>query len=524
MRLSRPRRRVRAGGHLDRDGAEPTLRRSGAVAMHAIPRDEDPVPARHSLLRPLVVGALVAFAAGPAHAGDGPATPVAPIVPKPVDLPPGVVARVRGRDLTVAEFEARLVDRMKGELTDPQSSAMGVLQIVIEETVVAQEAARLGIRVTTEDYDRSYAEIDLQVRNRFGGEKTLATIIKEQGLAPEEFRRRVEEQIRKERIASDPAYLGNALPKDPNQRLAQVEVVIKQLIKKAAVELASLPVGVVAKVNGAPVTAATFGASLRSRLAESEVRRILNEVCITMLLDQEGLEFAQSQVDEELQFDRPLWQRMRAEALTPEKRELTFEGFLQIRYNSSIEELHTSAYRRGLFALRRKLRVAVTDDDVMKAWSQGSQGPYGASYVATDIMVSFQIPNAVMETVKRRTLEEARRIVADLSRRLSSGEPLASIEAEIKARGDRSMLVEHRAVVNEGNDLPIFAVAATLKDGQWSQPLEQISEIHLVRRESFRPAPKLDDVRPVVRQHLVDQRAQLWLQDRMRDDVIIGRR
>lgn len=474
-------------------------------------------PFRRILPLLLLAGAASLRAQG-ARADDPPAAPSAPIAPGSAELPAGVVARVRGRDLLATEFEARLVERLRGEMTDPTSSAFSVFQIKVEEMVVLQEAAKLGIRVSTEDYDREYARQDAAVRARFGGTKTLADLIREQDMAPQDFRARIEDWLRKERIAEH--YLPS-LAKDPAARLAQVEVVIQQLIRKAIIEKDAMPVGVVAKVSGEPMTAAAYGAALRARLAKTEVLRHLQEICITMLLDQEGLAFAETDVDRELEFDRPLWERMRVEALTQEKRELPFEGFLQIRYNASTEDLHKSPYRRGLFALRRRLREGVTEDDVLKAWTRGSQTAYGASIVVTDIMVSFEIAKAVTGSAKRRPIEEAKRLIADFARRLASNEPLKTLEAEIKSRGDRSMLVEHRAVVQSGNDLLVYEAALGLKDGAWSTPMELQSEMHLVRREAYRAPPKFDDVKPVVRQHLVDERAQLWIHERMRDEVVI---
>ena len=83
------------------------------------------------------------------------------------------------------------------------------------------------------------------------------------------------------------------------------------------------------------------------------------------------------------------------------------------------------------------------------------------------------------------------------------------------------MLVEHRAVMSSGNDLLVYEAALGLKDNAWGAPFETQSEVHLVRREAYRPPPKFDDVRAVVSQHLVDERAQLWIQDRMREDVVL---
>ncbi len=500
-------------------------------------------PRRTASFRAVSIGvlALVAVAGSSqsaARAGDPPSptpppppssapppasSPIAPIAPKPPNLPPDVVARVRGRDLTRAEFEARLVARVLLELADPSSSATGVFQILIEEMVVMQEADRLGIRVTTEDYDRRYAQIDKQVRDQSGGERSLADVIGEQKLSGPEFRARLEDVIRKERIAGHPTYLGAALPKDEAARIAQVEVVIKQILKKAVVERTGLPAGVVARVNGVPMTVAAYGAALRSRLAESEIRRILQETCLTMLLDQEGLAFTPADVDQEIELDRPMFERMKLEAISSEKRDLSFEGFLQLRYAATPQELHDSAYRRGLFALRRRLRGEVTEDDVMKAWTAGLNDVYGPSIVVTDVLVSYQIEKAVVESVKRRSEDEARRVITDVARRLAAGEPLKTIEAEIKARGDRSMMVEHRAVINKGNDLLVYEAAMGLADGAWSQPVKVFSALHLVRREAYRPPPKFEEIKAVVKQHVVDQRAQLWLQDRMRDDVVIAR-
>lgn len=462
---------------------------------------------------------LTSIGAGPALADEKPTpAPIGPIAAKPVNLPPGVVARVRGRDLTDAEFEARLVERLKSEWFEQGSSALGVFQFLVEWMVVLQEAQKLGIRVTTEDYDREYAKQDDAVRAQFRGEKTLADLIREQEMAPQVFRERIEDWIRKERIAERKIP---ALAKDPRARVAQVEVVIADSIKKAIIEKDGLPVGLVAKVNGEPVTVAKYGNELRVRLAKSEIQRHLGEICITMLIEQEGLPFTSSDVDRELEFDRPMWERMRTEALTAEKRELPFDGFIQLRYNASTDELHKSPYRRGIFALRRRIREGLGEDDVLKAWTRNSQTTYGPSIVVTDILVSFEIPNAVSQPTKRRTIEEARRIMADFARRLAANEPLKTIEAEIKARGDSSMLVEHRAVIHHGNDRLVYEAAMALTDGQWSTPWDTLSAMHLVRREKYRPAPTFDEVKAVVRQHLVDEGAQLWLQDRMRDDIVM---
>lgn len=436
------------------------------------------------------------------------------------------MAKVRGRLLTADEFRLALAERSKLELDEEKSGPNVVLTILVEEMVVEQEATRLGLRVTKEDFDRRYAELDGQVRDRSRGEQALADVIRIQKMSVADFRARLEDQIRKERIAAHPDHLGRSLPKDERERVAQIEIVIGQLMQRAAVVRQGLPAGTVATVNRQPITQAAFGAALETRLAETEVRRHLREICLTLLLDQEGLASTDAQVEQALELDRPLYDRMRSEALKPELRQLTFDAFLQLRYGAPVDELRKSPHRRGLFALRRRLHEQIHDADLLKAWETGARAEYGASFVVTEILMSFEIPKALVSQVKRRTREEALRLANDYLRRLRGGEPLDAVTKEIKKRnegGDKSILLERRLSFNRGNDMRVFELASGLKDGQWGEVLETLSEVHVVLRESYRPAPAYEAIAPAVKLNLVDQRAQVWIEDHMRDEVQFAR-
>jgi hypothetical protein len=476
--------------------------------------------------------ALLVFGASVVRGEDAKPAPAPPALPPAPRLPDGVVARVGDRDLSVGEFRLILAKRARAEMSDQNSGPFTVLQILIQETVVRQEAERLGIRVTSDDYGRRYDEIDRQVRERSGGAQTLADVVKLQRLSPEEFRARLEDVIRKERIASHPTNLGEGLPKDERAKLAQIEVVIGQVIQRAKVERDDLPPGIAARVGGEPITDAQFGKALQMRLAESEVRRHLQEHCLTLLLEHEGLGSTPAQVDAALEEDRPLWERMRVDAIDPQRQAISFDDFLLLLYGTNREELRSNPYRRGLFALRQRKAAEITEDDVRAAWVRGKATEYGPSVVATEVLLSFKIPNAVVEKAPRRTREEALRLANDVLRRIRGGEPADAVLKEIREKKDPSFVVKRRAImarendraaVERDNDRPLWDALATLQDGEWSAPIETLSEVHLVRRETLRPAPTYEEIKAVVRGRLVDEKAQSWLQDAMRDRVVLAR-
>ncbi|MCC7139592.1 MAG: hypothetical protein IT460_14305 [Planctomycetes bacterium] len=482
---------------------------------------------RLSKAAPVLALALAVTLGPSARAADPPPAPAAPPAPAPAPalppLPPGIAARVRNQDLTEVEFRRRLVTATKADREDPRSGPAVVERLVVEETVVLAEAERLGIRVSAEDYGRRYDELDRLTRTKTLGQQGLSDVMREMKTSPEEFRKRLEDQIRKERIASHPSYLGDTLPKEENARYAQVEVVVGDLLKKAKVERSNLPPGVVLLVNGRPITEDRLGEELALRLSDSEVRRHLREMCLTMLLDQEGLAFTAAQVDEALRLERPLWERMSEEAITPERKTLSFDAFLTYRYGASVEELKASAYRRGLFALRMRFWNALTDDEVRAEWVRGAEAQYGTSVVVTDFVVSFQIPKAVFESSQRRPRAEASRLASDLVRRARAGERVDALRKEVAERKDRSFVAERRSLVRRGNDLPLFEAASAVADGAVTDPVETISEFHVLARETLRPAPPFEKIRDVVRHDLVDAKAQHWVQDMLQTQVRTAR-
>jgi len=495
-------------------------------------------PARRSIPAPLALALVALLGTGTpaALAQDAPVPgPVAPPTPGGAPaaptpnarepLPPGVVARVRGRDVLLRDFRRSLVARVRADLADPSSGPATVLQIVIEETVVRQEADRLGLTVTSDDYAARYDQLDRQTREKSRGEQSLADVMKAMNMPPEVFRTRVETMIRKDRIASHSAYLGATLPKEENARLAQVEVVAGQLMQRAKVERDRLEPGTVARVNGAPISEERLGEELYLRLGESEVRRYLQEHCITLLLEAEGLTFTAEEVDAALKLERPVYEQMLEEAIDPNHKALSFDDFLLVRYGVPVADLKASAYRRGLFALRMRFWHQATDADVVKQYQTGATTEYGGSVVCTQIVLSFTNAKQVTGREQRRTREQAKALAQDFVRRGRQGVTADALRAEITASKTRSIAAQRKGIFKsiQNADLPVFEAASALADRTWSDPIETMSEYHVLYREYGRPAPAFEKIRPLVRHHWVDQKARRFIEEALRDDVQLGR-
>ena len=474
---------------------------------------------------------LLLFApGGGARRGGGGAPPPPPPAggrtPVP-DLPPGVAARVRGQDVTVEQFRLHLARRMSLELADESSPTTTVLKFMTEQRVVEAEAARLGLSVSDAEVTARYDQLDDQVRRLRNGTQTLADVMKMQRTSLEQFRLDLRLQILKDRVASHPSYLGAKLPKDDAARLAQIEVVMGQILARAKIDRTGLPPGVVARVDGRAITEAEFGSALAMRLPEEDVRTVLVEHCAALLLEglvrEEGITVTDADIEAAVEIERARWNRTRTEDARPELQSLSYEDRVQMRYRRPLAELMKDPFFRGYLALQMRFRRTVTDEDVVKQY-KAEEGRYGARIDVTDVVVSFKLSNAVAETTRRRTEAEADRLVADYVRRLKAGDPADAILAEIRGKREPGIVAKRGRLRWLGNEMPIFEQAAKLKDGEWSAPFKTLSEVHLLRRESATDAPPYAAVRDEIREDVVFLRAEKWLREQMETAVTFAKR
>lgn len=471
-----------------------------------------------------------------------------PAPPKPGDpLRDGEIARVFGPDgshagtLTGETVAHVLVTRVAADLESPTSSAFTILREVIEEVLLDQEARRLGIAVTPEKVTAKENQLDTELRLKSGGQDNLAQQRKNRSMTHEGMRSRLRVQILMEEIAAHPQHLG-ALPTDAVKRQSQVSVVVVELHKKATIvygirtawseQPAALAPGVVALVNGEPVTRARYGAALFQFLDEADLRDAVYEVCTAKLLETEGVTLSEAEMDAELAYRAKVWEQQR-ELFSQEawrERKVGYDEFLKASLKRTRAELRLDPYYRAYYGLVRRERAKVTDAMVEAEFAKKKDTHYGPAILVHEFHVSFDSPNALLGSRVKRSKREAMQMVASVKRQVDGGRPFTDIVRDVVAQHadprtrvpDPTVNEGRRRLFNVSADQLLFAAAAKLRDGQLSEPVETLSELRLLLRVKEEPAKRLDDVRDAVREHLAGLEAQYVMRGDPRKPVVPG--
>ena len=476
--------------------------------------------------------------------------PMAATAAEPDDLPPGVIALVGGRQLTFDGFCTAAVQQALPALKRSRAGPRHVLEQLIEEKMVQLECQRLGIVVTERDVQKQWDDWNRRLRINSNGERTLKDMIRENGTSQQEFRVQMAHILRKERIASHPENLGNLLPKNETARLAQIGIVIKKLRERTKVEYgvwtvehvnqgqrpAKLAPGVVATVNGQPITESEFGRALVLRLSGDEVREYLERECKTAIMSMEGVSITDAEFDEEVEHLRnewELWRELQREALWST---VSFKDRFQADFKGSIEDVRKSRYSRGLIGLVRRMRAAVTPAQVEKEFREQKDTRFGEHIVVNDIMIRFAQESGLLAGGRKR--EEALRMANEIVRRQEAGESFDKIANSVNARKDRSFQAkkirlyksDEREADAQGNkfkgrmlnkDSELYKRAAQLRDGDVTSPFETLSEVHVLRREGVRAARTLDEVRSYIVDQIARRNAREWINERIKDPKFV---
>lgn len=475
------------------------------------------------LLLPCLAGPLSA----PAHAADDADLP---------PLPPGVVAIVKagpsdtqGVHLTFDGFCLSAGQQSLADLKRQRSGPRAVLEQLIEELMVRQEAKRLGIVVTDEDVDKRWRDWDNQLRVKSNGAVTLEDELEKQGTTDAEFRAQVAHMLRKERIAADMHWLGKQMPANDSARLRQISIVIATLRDKTPVQYgvllvenvqqhtkpAKLAPGVVATVRGVPITMAEYGRALVIRLPASKVREYLDRECKTALMTLKGIGLDDAQLQQEIQHLEKLWPLERELQRDEVWRTVSFKDRFETQFSMTMADVKQSRYARGLLGLVRKMREEVTNADVEKEYQKQRKGRYGPYLVVQDISIGFAQKEGF--STGGRTLVQARHIANGFARRLAEGISFDKLSAEVNARRDRTMQAARIHLVKTDEDLVLYEQAARMRDGDVSTPFETLAEVHVMKRIGARPARTLAEVAPHAREMLARRRAKQWIEDKLRD-------
>ncbi len=448
--------------------------------------------------------------------------------------PENWVARVRTKDgdryLSRSRLAAAVYWRIRSQLKQPGAGPLTILRQFIEERVVLQEARRLGIQVTRADVEAKYRELDAQVRQMSNGAKTLQDVIRREGkTTPTDFMDGLHYMLVKERVASHQRWIGK-LPANENAKLAQIGVVVAELMKNAKVEYGvpcalqaePTPMGPneVVKVNGEPITVNDYGEELIKRLATKEIQAIIEEECKSVLTMERAL--TPEQMDAVIKKEREEWEKVRGLATQEVLHTLPYEEWVRLQYKLEVANLRNDRFYRGLFGLMQHFRGTVTDEAVRKDWEENRDTVWGDRYLVTDFVIAFSPRNqALLGSQGGRTYKEALKAANELLRRIHGGEDFDKLMNEVAEQKNASYLVKRIGVRNTGNEVHLYEQAKLLQDEQVSRPFETLTEVHVLRREKRIRPPTFDEVSDSIRARLAKREAHDWLEERMTDAEVV---
>jgi hypothetical protein len=480
----------------------------------------------------------VGIAGGPATLSADP--PSAPPRPQAPPLPEGVVARVYGPngqlagEVTRETLARALAKKLEKDLQEGKSAAFTILRGLIEEVLVHLEAKRLGIQVTPQEVTARLGQLDGRLRNQSGGLQTLADLRRSKGMPESVLRHSLSVEILKERIAAHPQHLG-ALPPDEAKRASQISVVVIELHKKATIvwgvsnpfqpQPANLGPETLALVNGTAVTRDEFGKRLFDYLDEGDLRDILQQECATKVMETEGVMLSEAEMEAELAYRAKLWETQRMLQSQEVWRTIGYDEFLKASLKKSRDEVKAERYFRSYYGLMRRERAKVTDEAVAKEFETKKDTQYGPAILVHEFQVYFDRKNAVF-TSDRRDHREALQIASMVRNQVTgAGRPFADVAKEVvrqyvdpKTRmPDPSVREGKRRLFNVPADKILYDEAVKLKDGEVSQMIETLAEVHVMKREGSEPGFKLEQVKEAVREFLAGLNAQDLLEKIARD-------
>ncbi len=447
----------------------------------------------------------------------------------PTQPPADWVARVGDRYLTKERLARAVVWRVMQDLTEPGSGATTVLKQMVQARVVAQEAERLGLRVTDAELQARYQQLDTRIRRMTNGAKNLESVItRDQGLTVPEFRENLRHEMLKEKVSSHQEYLG-PLPKDDKAKIAQIEVVIGELLKKATVDYgikcamqqkrSDLGEGVIALVNGRPILHLEFGRELLLRLPGSRIKQVIQEECRAVLTAAWAL--TPEQMEALLAVEKERW-LIRREMTTQEAlHTVSYEDYVKMQYKIDLEGLKRDRYFRGLYGLVEAFRKKVTGAEVQKDYDEQKDTMYGDRFLVTDVQIAFAPRDDLLGPSGGRTRKEALKLANSILRRASSGIDFDDVTREVNEKRDGTFFSRRLRVRNTGNGRHLYEQAKLLPDGQVSRPFETLAEVHVIRRERWIPAPPFEDVQDLIRQRLAFLMAHDYLEEQMTDPKMV---
>jgi hypothetical protein len=424
-------------------------------------------------------------------------------------LPPGVLARVYGREIKEADLADRLVKRWAA--TD---RGKRLLDQHVDDTCVEIEAKKRGVTVSEEEVAAYVKRVDETVRKQTGNARTIEDVYADNHTSPQEFATVAREYLRRQKMAAE--ELGGKPGEEVSE--ARLKLWLSALRRRMNVKLANLPDGVYAMVGETAVDRAGYAKALKEGLPQEAVETakldLVLEAATEHALEQAKIVVSDADVDADLARLRDRF----AKDPRVKGTGATFDDFLRQSRGTSEAELRTDRRYRASIGLERLLAKNVPDEAVKKHWDD-NRDAYGERALVRQIYLagqedggkfhmrtfkeafemSLRAKAAVLEAsgglgtapaAGKKPLPEALTAVAkqfeeDKEKRTNAGEPVAWTHANL--------------VGEEALKKAVFAG----ETGTLIGPIRSRVGYHLVVVEERRPAPTYDEVKDNVREDLL---------------------
>lgn len=473
-----------------------------------------PAPLRRTQLQLVVVCLLIASFLVPSFAQE----------PAP-RLPPGVVARVGDRDIRESEYLDRLA-----RLEEDSERGNDILDQLVEDRLVHAEAERVGESVTDAEARAYMAQVDRTIREQTGGAKGLVDVFKEEGSNETEFLKIAREYLLRQKLAR------RTFGSKPGEEIPErrIKLWVRTLQKRAERESREPAAGELRVVGEHAITRTDFARALRERLPDEVLQSVLDEMIFEVVarreLDREGIEVTEAQVDEEIERLRERFRDDPRVAGTDVK----FDDFLKKTRGFGVAELRTDPTFRARIGVKQLLARDLDEDDLRSHWERNRDSygeralvrfayfPAGSSGHFAEKMPSFQEayeralkarvavydlagkydPEKAGKPAAEALTEVAKQFEGDERRRATAGDPTA---------WTRGSVAGHEALEEAAFDGRI---------GEIQGPVRTDIGYYLLVVEERRPAPTYDEIRDVLREHVIRKRMNEFRLEKMSQGVV----
>jgi parvulin-like peptidyl-prolyl isomerase len=424
-------------------------------------------------------------------------------------LPPGVVARVYGRDIREEDLLDRLAKRW-----GPTESGKSTLQKIVDDTCVGIEAKRRGVTVSDEEVAEYVKKVDAAIRRQTGGARTIEDVYKEPNSSPEEFAREARQYLTQAKMAIEDmgGKPGEDLPE------ARRMLWLSSLRRRMNVKLVDLPEGVLATVGDVTIDRRTFAAALKDSLPEDAVTDARGDLVLEAAADHAVTEAKIEVTDADVEAEIAKMRKAFENDARVKGTGLAFEEFLRQSRGITTNELRTDRAMRSWIGLDRLLSKSISEEDVRKHW-EDNRDAYGERALVRQIRIAA---HAEGDKFRVRSFDEAKELALRAKAAVleSSGalpgtpkegrktlpEAVTAVAKQFetdpeqrKFAGDAVAYTHVNLLGEKSLDEAFFNGPIGVLQG----PVRTTGGWHVFVVEERRPAPPFEDVKDRVRQNLL---------------------